>query len=119
MIRLAVLAAAAAIGAPASTTATGVRVSVANSTVRYIEGYVWFVGLDGRHRAVRERAVTLRARPGRHVVSSYVRPCDGNCSVLDGPTNRCRAPVRFVADRTRRAIVHLRASGTCRIEIRG
>ena len=119
MIRLAVLAAATAIGGPAGATATGVRVSVDDGTVRYIEGYVWFVGLDGRRRAVPERTVTLRGRAGVHVVSSYVRPCDGNCSVLDGPTNRCKARVRFVADRVRRVVVHLRPSGICRIELRG
>jgi hypothetical protein len=113
------LTAAAAVVVPAGATATGVRVSVDAGTVRYIEGYIWFVGLDGRHRAVPERIVTLRAPAGVHVLSSYVRPCDGNCSVLDGPTNRCRARVRFVADRVRRVVVHLRASGTCRIELRG
>ncbi len=119
MIRLAVLAAAAAIGVAAGSTATGVRVTVDDGEVRYIEGYVWFLGLDGRHRIVRARTATLRAAAGWHVVSSYVRPCDGNCSVLDGPTNPCKTRVRFIAERVRRAVVHLRASGTCRIELRG
>jgi hypothetical protein len=119
VIRLAVLAAAAAIGVPAGATATGVRVTVDDGKVRYIEGYVWFLGLDGRHRIVRERTATLRASASWHSVSSYVRPCDGNCSVLDGPTNRCKTRVRFIAERVRRAVVHLGASGTCRIELRG
>lgn len=82
-------------------------------TLRPIEGYVWFVGLDGHMRAVRGHTTTvLRATAGRHVLTSFIRPCDGNCSYLDPPSHRCSLRVRLPA----RATVRLRNAG-CRIGV--
>jgi hypothetical protein len=33
--------------------------------------------------------IDVRLAPGRYVVTSYQRPCDGNCGYLDPPTDRC------------------------------
>ena len=80
---------------------------------RPVEGYVWFVGLDGKARAVANRtATTLRASAGRHLLTSYIRTCDGNCGYLDPPTHRCTARIRVPA----RATVRLRDTG-CRITV--
>jgi hypothetical protein len=38
-------------------------------------------------------AVDVHLAPGRYVVTSYQRPCDGNCGYLDPPTDRCRQSV--------------------------
>ena len=80
---------------------------------RPVEGYVWFVGLDGKAHAVANRtATTLRASAGRHLLTSFIRTCDGNCSYLDPPTHRCGARIRLPA----RATVRLRDTG-CRITV--
>jgi hypothetical protein len=80
-------------------------------TLRPIEGYVWFVGLDGRPHAVRGSATTiLRGTAGRHLLTSFIRTCDGNCGYLDPPSHRCSLRLRLPA----RATVRLRNVG-CRI----
>ena len=38
--------------------------------------------------------------PGRYVVQAAVRPCGGNCNVLDSPTDTCQHPVDVAADTT-------------------
>jgi len=82
-------------------------------TLRPVEGYVWFVGLDGRTHAVRGSVTTvLRSTAGRHFVTSFIRPCDGNCGYLDPSTHRCRLRVRLPA----RATVRLR-NVSCRITV--
>ena len=82
-------------------------------TLRPIEGYVWFVGLDGKAQAVRGRVTTvLRGTADRHVLTSFIRPCDGNCGYLDPPSHRCGVRVRLPA----RATVRLRDTG-CRITV--
>jgi hypothetical protein len=43
-------------------------------------------------------AIDVRLAPGRYVVTSYQRPCDGNCGYLDPPTDRCRTTVTLAAD---------------------
>ena len=82
-------------------------------TLRPIEGYVWFVGLDGRTHAVRGSAATiLRGTAGRHLLTSFIRTCDGNCGYLDPPSHRCSLRLRLPA----RATVRLRNAG-CRITV--
>jgi hypothetical protein len=77
-----------------------------------VEGYVWFVGLDGKAHAVTNHATTttLRAAAGRHLFTSFIRTCDGNCGYLDPPTHRCSARIRLPA----RVTVRLRDAG-CRL----
>lgn len=62
----------------------------------YIEGSVSYLRLRHRGRVVLRRskfggAIDLRLHPraGLYRIVSFQRPCDGNCSVLDPPTDRC------------------------------
>jgi hypothetical protein len=100
------------------TTTGTVRVTLDDRMqARPIEGYVWFVGLDRARRVpATARAVTLRGSGGHRVVS-FIRTCDGNCSVLDAPSKRCVRSVTLRAGVVRRATVRLLDSG-CRILLR-
>jgi hypothetical protein len=108
----AVFAAAALCGFAGAATSATLRVTLDDRmTLRPTEGYVWFVGLDGRTRAVRGRVTTvLPGTAGRHLLTSFIRPCDGNCGYLDPPSHRCSLRVRLPA----RLTVRLRNAG-CRI----
>ena len=75
----------------------------------YIEGQVsYLIVRDEDGRIVAERAfsglrpnraaIDARLAPGRYVVTSYQRPCDGNCGYLDPPTDRCRTTVTLATD---------------------
>jgi hypothetical protein len=48
---------------------------------------------------------------------SYIRTCDGNCSLLDPPSKRCSRVLRLGAGVVATATVRLRDSG-CRILVR-
>jgi hypothetical protein len=37
--------------------------------------------------------------PGSYRLDAALRPCDGNCGYLDGPTTPCSAQVRVHGDR--------------------
>ena len=115
-VALLLLAAALAVGNATAAPAPGVRVRLANEMTRfYIEGYVWFASLDhARPTRVTTSTIVLPARPGRHVLHVFIRPCDGNCSLLDPPDKRCSAVVR----RGQKATYHLRNQG-CAITVRG
>ena len=70
----------------------------------YIEGsmsYLKIVATAGRvvlpRRAQGAFRVRLRPRAGLYRVVSFQRPCDGNCSLLDPPTDRCSRRVRVYA----------------------
>jgi hypothetical protein len=93
-----------------------IRVRISNEMTRfYIEGYVWFLRLDRtKWKRVTGSSIALKASRGRHVIHVFVRPCDGNCSVLDPPEKRCAAVVR----REQTATYHLRNQG-CAITVRG
>jgi hypothetical protein len=108
------LAAVTVCGFGATSTQATLRVTLVDRMqARPIEGYVWFVGLDGRAHAVTNRTATiLRASAGRHLLTSFIRTCDGNCSSLDPPTHRCGARIRLPA----RATVRLLDAG-CRITV--
>jgi hypothetical protein len=95
---------------------SGVRVRISNEMTQfYIEGYVWFARLDRtKWKRVTGKSIVLSATPGRHVVHAFVRPCDGNCSLLDPPEKRCAA----VVHRGQTATYHLRNQG-CAITVRG
>ena len=93
-----------------------IRVRISNEMTRfYIEGYVWFLRLDRtKWKRVTGSSSALKASRGRHVIHVFVRPCDGNCSMLDPPEKRCAAVVR----RGQTATYHLRNQG-CAITVRG
>jgi hypothetical protein len=87
---VAVLCGFAGASAPAT-----LRVTLSDQMrARPIEGYVWFLGLDGRAKPrPYDTAVVLRATRGTHTLTSYIRTCDGNCGYLDAPSHRCSARV--------------------------
>ena len=114
-VALALLVAALAAG-NVDASPPSLRVRLTNEMTRfYIEGYVWFVRLDRtKWRRVTGSSISLKASSGRHVIHVFVRPCDGNCSVLDPPEKRCAAVVR----RGQTATYLLRNQG-CAITVRG
>jgi zinc D-Ala-D-Ala dipeptidase len=71
----------------------------------YVEGSISFVRVRDRsgELVVRRRTAKPRFRmlrrlpPGRYRVISYQRPCDGNCSLLDPPADRCTRRVRILS----------------------
>ena len=54
--------------------------------------------------------------PGSYRLLSHQRPCDGNCSLLDPPVDRCSATVRVEGDAVRATVV-LAQSGGCEIGV--
>jgi hypothetical protein len=109
-------------GSAATTTATlKVTHHVDASGPLYIEGAIYYLRAARNGRAVtrtlRQPATTLRLAAGRYRLTSWARPCDGNCGYLDPPTDRCSAAVRVRANRTTRIRVTARAGSPCRIAV--
>jgi D-alanyl-D-alanine dipeptidase len=79
------------------------RESIDRSRGLYVEGSVSYVRVrssTGRvvvARRVRKARFRMKRRlaSGRYRVVSYQRPCDGNCGLLDPPTDRCARRVRI------------------------
>jgi D-alanyl-D-alanine dipeptidase len=71
----------------------------------YIEGSITFVRVRAANGDVVVRRRTSKPRfrmvrklpPGRYRVVSYERPCNGNCSFLDPPRDRCARRVRVLS----------------------
>jgi hypothetical protein len=102
-----------------------VRLSVDQTIVGdalYIEGSVSYVRLVRRGGGValqkkldaRSHAV-FRVPSGRYRLSSWQRPCDGNCSYLDPPTDRCSRAFVAGGGARLRAKILLRPGRGCRI----
>jgi hypothetical protein len=110
----ALLVAAFVAGNASAASGVGVRVSYEMSSF-FTEGYVWFASLDGKTpKRLTGKSVLLPAKPGRHVLRVYIRPCDGNCSFLDPPLQRCSKTVRA----GQKVTYHLRDNG-CKLTVRG
>ena len=99
------------------------RQSLDSSRGVYIEGSVSFVRVrdsDG-DAVVRRRVSKPRFRmrrkllPGRYRVVSYQRPCDGNCSLLDPPVDRCARAVRVLSGGLTEVGVTVRPGRGCRM----
>jgi zinc D-Ala-D-Ala dipeptidase len=94
------------------------------SAGQYFEGSVSYLRVRKGRRVVAERSragpVTLerRFRPGLYRVASYQRPCSGNCTFLDMPTDRCSRRVRVFASETTAARVVTRPGRRCRVRVR-
>jgi len=102
------------------------RQSLDRSHGLYVEGSVSYVRVRGvRGKLVVARRVN-RARfrmrrqlgSGRYRVISYQRPCDGNCSQLDPPTDRCARHVRILSGGLTEVAVRVRPGRRCRISRR-
>jgi D-alanyl-D-alanine dipeptidase len=89
----------------------------------YIEGSVSYLRIRKGRRVVLERSrqgevsVRARLRAGLYRVTSFQRPCDGNCSQLDPPTDRCsRRAIVFRGQSTSVRVVTKPGHG-CRIHV--
>jgi hypothetical protein len=112
-----------AVDAPRATVAI-TQVFVGSS--RYIEGSLSYLRIARADRVIvvqgRLRGYPpyptkiLRLRPGRYRVSSWQRPCDGNCGFLDPPTDRRSAPFRVVSARRLHATIRVSPGRGCTIE---
>lgn len=54
-------------------------------------------------------------KPGRYRIVSYQRPCDGNCSYLDGPTERCDTTIELRDNQPARVTLEVTPGAGCRI----
>ena len=56
--------------------------------------------------------------PGRYVVSSFQRPCDGNCDFLNAPVDECSSePIELHAGTAVNVLVSVIPFGGCTISI--
>ena len=63
----------------------------------------------------------LRLPAGVYRVSSWLRPCSGNCGLLDPPTDRCSRRIRLLPHKSEsvRALITVRRPGRdCTIRVR-
>jgi D-alanyl-D-alanine dipeptidase len=117
----------AAAAVPAAAEASPGTLDFHQSSARrplYTEGAVSFVRVRdaGGDTVVRRR---VRHRPrfrmvrrlprGRYKVVSYQRPCDGTCSLLDPPTDRCARRIRILSGGLTTVSVRVRAGRGCRM----
>ena len=62
--------------------------------------------------------VETEVAPGTYVVSSFQRPCDGNCDVLNAPIDRCDSePLAVGAGETVSVLVSVVPFGGCSISV--
>jgi hypothetical protein len=93
----------------------------------YIEGSVSFLRVfDVSGRLVLEQVAAGRVRwrvrrwlpAGHYRVTSFERPCDGNCSLLDPPRERCSRHIRIFAGGRTGVRAAVRPHRGCRMRVR-
>ena len=99
----------------------------------YIEGSVSFLRVvqtgsgevladgratDGVQVRGRDALFSRAVEPGEYRLVSYQRSCNGNCGILDPPSDRCDATVRVPAGDTLTATVVLGQNGGCTVRER-
>lgn len=98
------------VDAPLDTTAT-LRVFQEQRECCYVEGQVSFFSVDGVDHEIRLSRIGLvpllevEIPIEEHEVSSWQRPCSGNCGSLDPPQNQCSMTVAPEAGETIRLLV--------------
>jgi hypothetical protein len=87
-----------------------------------IEGefsYVRAAGDDGAPPAERrldpDRPLRLRLAAGRYTLSVWHRTCDGNCGLLDPPSDRCEQTLDLAADEVVKLRIENTPGSPCRI----
>jgi hypothetical protein len=94
----------------------------------YDEGAIAFVelrdaagGLVGHAHAPNGRLHFLQqVQPGTYHVRTFLRPCDGSCSVLDAATEECHFSIEMRVDgRNRLVIVRSELPHTCSVDDQG
>jgi hypothetical protein len=59
---------------------------------------------------------TISVEPGSYRLVSYQRPCDGNCSMLDPPTDQCSLPIEVGENEELHELVELTPGAGCTIK---
>jgi hypothetical protein len=62
--------------------------------------------------------VTSVLSRGRYRLRTYIRTCDGNCSLLDSPSNSCSGALRIASERVVKVTIRRDATG-CRVAVVG
>ena len=89
----------------------------------YIEGSYSYVRVEQDEKKVvqvrlkggKTLEATLRLVPGSYRLVSFQRPCDGNCGLLDPPTDRCSRAFEAKAGGLLEATVRLSPGKGCTI----
>jgi hypothetical protein len=87
----------------------------------YVEGSIWHLRVvsstgDGvLDTDLKNDHVSLQIAPGRYRLESYERPCDGNCGLLDPPTDACTGSVTAKAGAMVTVRVTLKPARGCTI----
>jgi hypothetical protein len=100
---------------------------------RYIEGALSYVRVeDARgHTIVAKQldegdllddvtlvsTARLHIEPGTYRLITYQRPCSGNCTILDPPTDRCAREITLDAGRAVAVTITARPGERCTIEL--
>lgn len=98
------------------------RVDTSDGT--YVEGSVSYVRLKRGGRTVVRRSrsapihARVRPRAGLYRVVSFQRPCNGDCSALDPPTDRCSERVRIYPGERSSVRAVTRPGEGCTIRVR-
>ena len=96
-------------------------------TGAYIEGSISFLRVrDARGELVVDESaarglrwrVRRRLPAGRYRLTSFERPCDGNCSLLDPPTDRCSRRIKVIAHGRTGVRASVRPGRGCRLRVR-
>ena len=93
----------------------------------YVEGSYSYVRVERDGTSVQEVRLsgeripraTIHLDPGTYRLVSFQRPCDGNCSRLDPPTDRCSHEIEAAAGGRVEATVRLTPGKGCTIEADG
>jgi hypothetical protein len=81
-----------------------------------VEGEFSYVRVAGdEHRLGRDGTLHLRLAAGRYTLSVWHRTCDGNCGLLDPPSDRCEQTFDLAADEVVKLTIENRPSSPCRI----
>ncbi len=106
-----------------SRTALVIRTKIVTTGGVYIEGALTYVSVSDRHGRVLitkrvDKRVVLPLGSGHYRLRSWVRPCDGNCSVLDPPTDRCGRAFSLATGQALVATIRVQAARPCAISFR-
>jgi len=108
---------------PGGSAALRVKHVVDGSQGLYVEGSIWHVRvLDSGGSAVLDEkladdSVSVSLATGDYELESEELPCDGNCSTLDPPADRCSQELTVEAGQELAATVTLKPSHGCSIAI--
>jgi hypothetical protein len=90
----------------------------------YIEGSYAYVRVEQDEKKVvqvrlkgrKTVETTVRLEPGSYRLVSFQRPCDGNCGLLDPPTDQCSSEIEAKAGALVEATVRLSPGEGCTID---